>query len=143
MAEHRSSIEIDASPETVFDYLVTDDGLTAWMGEWARVDAVPGGDFSVTIAGYRAKGTYLEVDRPHRVLVTWGFEGIDELPPGTSTVSFDLTAIASGTRLEVLHTDLPEDAVSGHVEGWAHFLPRLAIAGSGGDAGADAWHPRP
>lgn len=30
---------------------------------------------------------------------------------------------------------------AGHAAGWAHFLPRLAIAAAGGDVGADDWRP--
>ena len=32
MSEHRSSIDIDAAPETVYQFLVTEQGLTTWMG---------------------------------------------------------------------------------------------------------------
>ena len=47
MAEYRTSIDIDASPERVFDFLVTDAGMTSWMGQWASLDPVPGGQFAV------------------------------------------------------------------------------------------------
>ncbi|HYJ49106.1 MAG TPA: SRPBCC domain-containing protein [Microbacterium sp.] len=143
MAEHRSSIDIAATPETVFGYLVTDAGITAWMGDWARVEPVLGGAFAVNIAGYGARGTFLEIDPPRRVTVSWGFEGSDTLPPGSSTVSFELSPTRAGTRLEVVHTDLPEGEVPGHVDGWDHFLPRLAIAASGGNPRQDTWKPTP
>jgi len=143
MAEHRSSIDIDAAPEVVFDYLVTDRGMTSWMGQWASLDPVPGGEFAVDIAGYPARGMFLEVDPPRRMTVSWGFAGNDSLPPGTSTVSFDLTPIGGGTRVEVVHTDLPEDDVAGHVAGWSHFLPRLARAASGERLPPDHWRPGP
>lgn len=143
MAEHRSSIDIDAVPEVVFEFLVTDGGMTSWMGQWASLDPVPGGQFSVDIAGYPARGMFLEVDRPRRVTVSWGFAGNDSLPPGSSTVSFDLTPIGAGTRVEVVHTDLPEDDVPGHVEGWSHFLPRLARAAAGERLPTDTWRPTP
>lgn len=38
MAEYATSIEIHASPEEVFQYLVTPEGMTAWMGEYAVLD---------------------------------------------------------------------------------------------------------
>lgn len=142
MAEHRSSVHIAASPERVFRYLVTDAGITAWMGEWARVEPVPGGEFSVNIAGYGARGVYLEVDPPNKVTVSWGFEGSDALPPGSSTVSFELSPAGGGTLLEVVHTDLPESEVAGHVDGWEHFLPRLAVAATGQRPPRDTWAPR-
>jgi uncharacterized protein YndB with AHSA1/START domain len=42
MAEHRTSIDIEAPPDRVFDFLVTDTGMTSWMGQWASLDPVPG-----------------------------------------------------------------------------------------------------
>ena len=107
MAEHRTSIDIEASPERVFDFLVTDAGMTSWMGQWASLDPVPGGLFAVDIAGYPARGMFLEVDPPRRVTVSWGFVGSETVPPGASTVSFELAPISTGTRVEVVHTDLP------------------------------------
>jgi len=143
MAEHRSSIDIDAAPEVVFEFLVTDTGMTSWMGQWASLDPVAGGQFAVDIAGHPARGRFLEVDRPRRVTVSWGFGGNGSLPPGSSTVSFDLTPIGAGTRVEVVHTDLPEDRVAGHIEGWRHFLPRLARAAAGEQLPTDTWRPTP
>lgn len=142
MAEHRSTIEIDAAPDAVFDYLVTDAGMTAWMGQHARLDPRSGGEFAVDIAGHAIRGIYLDVSRPHRVLVSWGIAGSDDLPPGASRVEFRLTPTPTGTRVDLHHTDLPEAEVPGHSYGWAHFVPRLASAASGRDPGPDDdWTP--
>ncbi|CAM5363648.1 SRPBCC family protein [Leifsonia shinshuensis] len=141
MAEHVSSVDITAPPETVFAYLVTPAGLTAWMGQYAVLDPRPGGEFTADIAGSPIRGEFLEVDEPHRVVISWGVAGSSDLPPGASTVTFTLTPLGSGTRVQVRHTDLPEPRVAGHRAGWAHFLPRLAVAASGGDPGADDWRP--
>jgi len=97
----------------------------------------------VDIAGYPARGMFLEVDPPRRVTVSWGFAGNETLPPGSSTVSFELTPICAGTRVEVVHTDLAEHDVPGHVAGWAHFLPRLARAVAGEQLPRDTWTPPP
>lgn len=107
----------------------------------ASLDPVLGGSFAVDIAGYRTRGSFLEVDPPRRVTVSWGFVGNESLPPGASTVSFELTAIDTGTRLEVIHTDLPEVEVAGHAEGWGHFLPRLTKAAVGERLSPDTWKP--
>lgn len=143
MAEYRSTIDIEAPPEAVFPFLMTEAGMTAWMGQWACLDSVPGGSFAVDIAGYPARGSFLEVDPPRRVMVSWGFVGNESLPPGASTVSFELTATETGTRLEVVHTDLPDVDVAGHAEGWAHFLPRLSRAAAGEQLPPDTWKPTP
>lgn len=143
MAEFRDSIDIAASPETVFEYLITNEGMTAWMGQWADLDPIPGGRFAVNIAGHPVRGEYLHIDHPNRVVVSWGFAGSDDLPIGASTVEFRLTPNGAGTRVDLCHSDLPDAEVRGHADGWAHFLPRLAVAGVTGDAGADGWHPLP
>lgn len=143
MAEFRDSINIVASPETVFEYLVTNEGMTAWMGQHADLDPRPGGRFAVDISGHPVRGEYLHVERPSRVVVSWGFTGSEDLPAGASTVEFRLTPISGGTRVDLCHYGLPETEVRGHADGWANFLPRLAITGAGGDAGPDDWQPLP
>lgn len=141
MAEYATSIEIEAAPEVVFDYLVTAEGMTAWMGQHATLDPHAGGGFAVDVAGYAIRGEYLEVERPHRVLLSWGVAGSQDLPPGTSTVSFTLVPTARGTRVDLVHSQLPDSHLDGHADGWTHFLPRLRIVALGGDAGDDSWVP--
>lgn len=141
MAEFRTSVEIAAPPETVFEYLTTDAAMTAWMGQHARLDPRVGGTFAVDIAGYAVRGQYLHVERPTRVVVSWGFPGDEDLPAGASTVEFRLTAVEGGTRVDLTHAGLPDAGLAGHADGWEHFLPRLAVAAPGGDAGHDHWHP--
>lgn len=141
MAEFRDWIEIAASPETVFAYLTTNEGMTAWMGQYADLDPTPGGQFAVDITGYPVRGEYLALEPHRRVVVSWGFPGNDELPAGASIVEFELTPTATGTRVDLRHFNLPEVAVRGHTDGWANFLPRLRLAGAGLDAGPDHWRP--
>lgn len=54
MVEFRGRVEIEAPPEVVYEYLVTEDGLTAWMGRRADLDPTPGGRFAVVGAGGEA-----------------------------------------------------------------------------------------
>jgi uncharacterized protein YndB with AHSA1/START domain len=141
MPEFATSIDIAAAPEFVFGFLTTNAGMNAWMGQWADLDPRPGGRFDVDIAGTPVRGEYLEVDPPHRVVVSWGFLGSEDLPVGASTLAFTLTPIETGTRVDLLHSDLPERHLPGHAEGWEHFLERLAGAGTGVDLGVDTWRP--
>lgn len=143
MAEHTTSIEIEAAPAEVFVHLVTDAGMTAWMGQHATLDPRPGGGFAVDIAGHAIRGRYVEVDPPRRVVVSWGVAGSPDLPPGASRVEFTLTPTAGGTRVEVTHSGLPDDRLDGHADGWTHFLSRLCVVASGGDPGRDDWVPLP
>ena len=143
MAEYATAIDIRATPDEVFEFLVTPAGITAWMGEHADLDPQPGGTFAVDISGAPIRGEYLEVDRPHRVIVSWGMAGSDDFPAGMSRVTFTLTPTATGTHVELLHADLPDERVAGHVDGWTHFLPRLTSAAAGMQPSADAWIPLP
>jgi uncharacterized protein YndB with AHSA1/START domain len=141
MPEFATSIDIEAEPEFVFRFLTTNDGMTAWMGQWADLDPTVGGRFAVDISGSPARGEFLEIDPPHRVVVSWGFADSEVLPVGASRVAFTLTPTPTGTHLELVHSDLPDVHVPSHTLGWAHFLERLAIAGRGEDAGPDNWLP--
>lgn len=141
VAEYTSSIDIDAPPAAVFDYLTTEAGMIAWMGQHAELDPRQGGGFAVDIAGYAIRGRYLHVEPPTRVVVSWGISGSADLPEGSSTVEFRLSALERGTRVDLTHSGLPETEVAGHADGWEHFLPRLRIAAPGGNAGPDHWRP--
>jgi uncharacterized protein YndB with AHSA1/START domain len=123
-----TSIDIEAPPDVVFAHLVTPEGMLAWMGQHAELDATPGGVFAVDIDGTPVRGEYLEVDPPHAVVISWGVLGNDLLPAGSSRVEFRLTPTATGTRLELTHTGLPAVEQPKHAAGWAHFLPRLGVA---------------
>lgn len=111
------------------------------MGQHATLDPRPGGGFAVDIAGYAIRGQYLDVERPRRVVVSWGVAGSSELPPGASTVTFTLTPTPHGTRVDLVHSGLPDTELDGHADGWTHFLARLGVVASGGDAGEDDWAP--
>lgn len=141
MAEYATEVEIDATPEEVFRYLTEPSAMVQWMGQSAVLEAVPDGRFEVDVNGVPIRGRYVELDPPHRLVVSWGAEGNDVLPPGSTRLEFTLTPTASGTQLRLVHSELPEDEAAKHAEGWMHFLSRLRIAAAGGDAGADDWLP--
>lgn len=139
MPDYATSIDIEAPPDVVFEHLVTPEGMTAWMGQHAELDPRPDGTLSLDINGSPIRGRYLEVDPPHRVVVSWGVAGSEVHPPGSSRVEFTLVAVGDGTRLDLRHTGLPEEQSSGYASGWMHFAARLRIAAAGGDAGPDPW----
>jgi uncharacterized protein YndB with AHSA1/START domain len=137
MADYSTSIDIEAPADVVFDHLTTAEGMVAWMGQHAELDPVPGGRFCVDINGIPIRGSYAEVDAPHRLVVTWGVAGSDEFPAGSSRVEFTLTPTPDGTRLHLVHTDLPEPQRDGYAAGWASYLDRLRTAALGTDPGPD------
>ena len=136
---HRASIVVAAEREAVFDFFTVADQMVRWMGDYAVLDARPGGEFTVDINGVAVRGAYLELEPPRRVVVSWGHAGSERLPPGASTVEITLTPTDGGTLVTVVHSGLPEPDVSQHAAGWRHFLGRLAQTGAGLDPGPDPW----
>ena len=143
MAEFRDFIDIATPPETVFDYLTTNEGMTAWMGQYADLDPTPGGQFAVDIAGHPVRGEYLVVEPYRRVVFTWGFTGSDHLPAGASTVEFLLTPINGGTRVELRHFNLPETEVAGHKHGWTIAANDIAPPTHSSQSGSGGPQHRP
>lgn len=39
MIEFQSSIEVGAPPQVVFEYLTTNEGMAAWMGQYVDLDS--------------------------------------------------------------------------------------------------------
>jgi uncharacterized protein YndB with AHSA1/START domain len=133
---------IAAKPETVWELLVDPAKASAWMGMQSWSDPKPGGLYRVeVIPGHIARGEYVELDPPHRLVFTWGWEAEDNsVPAGSSTISFELESDGEGTRLRFVHSGLPSTESAGsHAHGWDHYFERLAIAARGGDAGPDPW----
>lgn len=129
---------IEAPPEIVFQYFVDPGKMVRWKGMHADLDPRPGGVYSVDVTHQaRARGSYVEVDAPRRVVFTWGWEGDDEVPPGSSTVEVTLQPKGRDTLVRLVHSGLPDGKRELHREGWLHFTSRLVIAASGGDPGPD------
>jgi uncharacterized protein YndB with AHSA1/START domain len=137
----RREIAIAARPETVWQLLVDPREMVRWMGRSARVDLRPGGEYRVeVIPGHTASGSFVEIDPYRRLVYTWGWDGKESVPPGTTTVIFELEPRGGGTLLRFTHRDLPNaEAAATHAHGWQHYLPRLAALGSGSDPGRDPW----
>jgi uncharacterized protein YndB with AHSA1/START domain len=133
-------LRIAANPETVFDFFVDPDRMIQWMGREAELDPRPGGTFRVDLNGrHISRGEYVEVDRPNRVVFTFGWEGGTSIvEPGASTVEVNFEADGDGTLLRFQHR-LPEESRDSHGEGWDHYLPRLVTAAGGEDPGDDPW----
>jgi uncharacterized protein YndB with AHSA1/START domain len=135
------TISIAASPQTVWEFFVDPEKLRRWKGMRAELDPTPGGIYRCeVIPGHTARGEFVELDPPHRLVFTWGWENESAVPPGTSTIEVELTPEGDGTSLHFVHRDLPgAEAVESHAHGWDHYLPRLAIAAGGADPGEDPW----
>jgi uncharacterized protein YndB with AHSA1/START domain len=140
---YRTSIEIAAAPEVVFQHFVRPELLVRWMGDRARIEAVEGGVFAVDINGVIIRGHFFRVDRPRLIEIAWGEAGNDAMPPGGTRLCVRLTAKGEGTLVELEHHGLTADEASKHARGWTHFLARLAVVARGGDPGIDPWASAP
>jgi uncharacterized protein YndB with AHSA1/START domain len=139
MAELVREIMIDASPETIWPFLTDPERHVEWLGTVADIDPRPGGVFRVLVGGKHASsGEYVEVVPMQKVVFTFGWdEDGHPVPSGSTTIEISLHPEGDKTRVRLVHQGLPDDAVSDHGHGWAHYLSRLAIAATGGNAGPD------
>lgn len=137
---------IAASPEIVFSFFTDPERYRLWQGVDADLDPRPGGQFVVRMtgqSGHVARGQFLQVTPPTRLLFTWGWEpdesmGEDQtlVPPGSSTVEVVLVPDGGATILRLRHSGLPTESTTRfHTWGWDFTLDRLAIVAAGGDAG--------
>jgi uncharacterized protein YndB with AHSA1/START domain len=139
----RTSIEIAAPPDEVFDHFIRPELLVRWMGDVARLEAAAGGLFAVDINGVIIRGTFVRVERPHLIEIAWGEAGNEEMPPGSTRLVVRLTAHGEGTRVDLEHGGLAPREAPKHAIGWPHFLERLSVLAAGGDPGADPWATSP
>ena len=142
---YERTLTIDASPGTVWEFFVDPEKLMRWKGVEAELDARPGGIYRCqVIPGHMARGEFVELDKPNRLVFTWGWDGSEDVPPGSSTIEVELTPTGAGTSLRFVHKDLPgAEAAASHAHGWDHYLRRLELAAGGRDPGADEWVSNP
>jgi uncharacterized protein YndB with AHSA1/START domain len=139
MGELVREIVIDATPETIFELLTVPDKHVLWDGTEAELDPSPGGVYRVLVAGkFQAAGEFVEVVPNERIVLSFGWDQPGHpIPPGSTRVVYELIAEGEKTRVRLTHSGLPDDAVADHTEGWDHYLGRLAVVATGGDAGPD------
>jgi uncharacterized protein YndB with AHSA1/START domain len=130
---YHDSIHIAAEPDLVFDYFTEAEALARWIGDRATVDPRPGGQFTVIFGDRTVEGRYLEVERPKRLVISWGRAGSRDFPPASSVLEITLTPSDNGTLVAIVHTGLPDSELHRHALGWEHYLRRLGLAAVGGE----------
>ena len=120
-----ASVRIAAPPETVFPYFTDPQLMVTWIGDQVDLDARPGGRFALDFSGVSARGSFVEVEPPHRVGFTWGIPDDPDMPSGSSTVEVVLVADGDDTVVQLTHRDVPEDREPTHLEGWERCLAAL------------------
>ncbi|TIW04319.1 MAG: transcriptional regulator, partial [Mesorhizobium sp.] len=87
----RREVQIAAPPATVFAFLTDPDKIVRWMGTEATAEPNPGGLYLLNLGGrVTARGQFTEVIPVHRLAYSFGWEGNDRTPPGSSLVEIDL-----------------------------------------------------
>lgn len=132
-----------ASAERVFDAWLKPETLGTWMfGSKIRDEEIlhlkndprVDGTFSFLVRRGEHEidhvGTYLEMDRPRRLVFTWG---IAENLPETSRVVIDIVPQGSGCELTLVHEMAPKwkDFADRARGSWVKMLGALAAAVDG------------
>lgn len=119
-----------APPEAVFDAWVTPESFAAWWGgseiqvplNSLSMDVRPGGAWKATmilgngIPDFHWHGEYLEVDRPHKLVMTM----TDEPGDAREILTVLLTAVDGGTQMVFSQTGgrLTPEQYEGTTRGW-------------------------
>jgi uncharacterized protein YndB with AHSA1/START domain len=126
-----------AGAEQIFELWTKPDLMVRWMSPFpgavdckATCDLRPGGAFSLVMSSNETirevSGTYLQVDRPRKLVFTW----IGPLTNNVNTlVTVELNPHGDETDLVLTHERLPTLRIhEGHTIGWGNILDHLADA---------------
>jgi uncharacterized protein YndB with AHSA1/START domain len=130
---------IAAPRASVFAFLTDPEKIVQWMGSEAVTEMHPGGLYLLKgVGSATARGAFREVVPVHRLAYSFGWEGNDEVPPGSSLIEIDLIEQDGGTLLRMTHSGLPSaEHQASHGKGWTHYIDRLTKAVAGEDPGPD------
>jgi activator of HSP90 ATPase len=112
------SIILSAAADEIYSAWLTSEGHSSMTGSPARVDGRVGGEFSAW-DGY-ITGRMLELEPGHRILQSWRTSEFPEDAPD-SRVEILLLYGPEGTRLTLIHTEIPEGQAESYRQGWQDF----------------------
>src|SRR5664279_1335613 len=138
----RQETQIAAPPATVFAFLTDPEKIISWMGTEAKIELRPAGLYLLKGINNRrvARGTFRELVPVHRLAYSFGWEGDEEVPPGSGLIEIDLIDRDGGTLMRMTHSGLPNATqCANHAKGWAHYLGRLTLAAAGKNPGPEAF----
>jgi uncharacterized protein YndB with AHSA1/START domain len=130
---------LPAPPETVYDAWLSSAGHSAMTGAKAKISERLGAAYSAW-DGY-ISGKTLELVPGRRIVQSWRTTEFSPEDPD-STITIDLVATKSGTKLTLTHRGAPDGQTSYETEGWRdyYFAPMVeyfsAHAGKGEAAAA-------
>jgi uncharacterized protein YndB with AHSA1/START domain len=123
-----------AEPERVFEAWLDPAIAETWLftspaseRHGAQIDARVGGQWTITDrrAGqdYTASGVYLEIDRPRRLVFTFG---MPQFSPESVRIILAVEPAASGCVLNLTHERLPHEHHAATETGWSQVFDALA-----------------
>lgn len=143
----RGSRVIAASPERVWAALVEPEALLAWIppgemtGRFEWFEARPGGLYRMVLtypdaSGAPGKATadsdivegrFVDIVPGERVVQAADFVSDDPANAGTMTMTWEVTAVDAGTRVDIVAQDVPDGiSAEDHAAGFASSLAKLA-----------------
>ena len=130
----------DAPAERVFDAFLDVETARRFLfatatGEMIRAEIDPrvGGRFTFTdrrpdMGEVLHTGEYLEIDRPRRLVFTFG---VPQFNPDYTRVTVEIVASGAGCDLTLTNDDVPAEYAERNAEGWGRILDGLVPARSG------------
>jgi activator of HSP90 ATPase len=112
------SILLPASPQTIYAAWLSSEGHTALTGSPALAEGKVGGKFSAW-DGY-IFGSTLELEPARRIVQAWRTGEFPAQAPD-SRLEIVLEAVQNGTKLTLIHSEMPEEQVQEYRQGWEDF----------------------
>jgi len=103
---------LNAEPKDIFNALTNKRMLEIWTGEAAEMEPVSGSEFSLWDGSIT--GVNIEIEENKKIVQQWFF-GEDE---EESLVTIKIHPHKKGTSVELIHTNIPDDAFENISEGW-------------------------
>ena len=111
MKEIKRYYTLKAGPEDVYNALTNKRILEIWTGESAEMQPVVGTEFSLW--GGSITGVNLEIEENKKIVQQWFFDEDEE-----SIVTMKFHSHKKGCSVELLHTNIPDDAFENISDGW-------------------------
>ncbi len=109
---------LTASPERIFKAWLDSQAHSAFTGSIAEIDPEIGGRFSAW-DGY-IEGTNLELEPFRRIVQAWRTTEFPENSPD-SLLEVLLEAAEGGTRISLLHSQIPDGQGASYAQGWEQY----------------------
>ena len=109
---------IPASPKEIFAAWLSSEGHSQMTGSQAQIEGRSGGAFKAW-DGY-IWGKTLELEPNHRIIQSWRTSEFPESDPD-SRVEILLEEVTDGTKITLIHTEIPDGQGEGYNQGWDDF----------------------